>query len=87
MGRLHPCGYGEMIQVNDCVSIRFTDVGHLLGSSAIEIWSHENGEERKITFSGDIGNKNQPILKDPQACEGHGVSGHRVHLRRQVARR
>ena len=66
MGCFHPCGYGEMIQVNDCVSIRFTDVGHLLGSSAIEIWLHENGEERKITFSGDIGNKNQPILKDPQ---------------------
>lgn len=66
MGCFRPCGYGEMIQVNDCVSIRFTDVGHLLGSSAIEIWLHENGEERKITFSGDIGNKNQPILKDPQ---------------------
>ena len=64
--QMRPCGYGEMIQVNDCVSIRFTDVGHLLGSSAIEIWLHENGEERCICFSGDIGNVNQPILRNPQ---------------------
>ena len=66
MTLLRPCEYESKIQVNESVTIRFTDVGHLLGSSAIEIWLHENGEERKLTFSGDIGNKNQPILKDPQ---------------------
>ena len=66
LGLMIPCSYNELIQVNDCVTIRLTDVGHLLGSSAIEIWLHENGEERKICFSGDIGNSDQPILKDPQ---------------------
>ena len=66
MGRMIPCGYNKIIQVNDCVSIRLTDVGHLLGSAAIEVWLHENGEERCICFSGDIGNLNQPILRDPQ---------------------
>lgn len=66
MGRMIPCGYNKIIQVNDCVSIRLTDVGHLLGSAAIEVWLHENGEERCICFSGDIGNIDQPILRDPQ---------------------
>ena len=66
MGRMIPCGYNKIIQVNDCVSIRLTDVGHLLGSAAIEVWLHENGEERCICFSGDIGNINQPILRNPQ---------------------
>ena len=63
---MRPCSYGERIQVNESVTIRLTDVGHLLGSAAIEIWLTENGETRKITFSGDVGNTNQPILRDPQ---------------------
>ena len=61
-----PCSYNQVIQVNDNVSIRMTDVGHLLGSAAIEVWLHEAGETRKLCFSGDVGNSNQPILKDPQ---------------------
>lgn len=61
-----PCSYNELIQVNDCVTIRMTDVGHLLGSAAIEVFLTENGEKRKITFSGDIGNSKQAILRDPQ---------------------
>ena len=66
MTHMIPCAYNTVIQVNDCVSIRLTDVGHLLGSAAIEVWLHENGEERKLCFSGDVGNSDQPILKDPQ---------------------
>ena len=66
---LRPCSYGEVIQVNEAVSIRLTDVGHLLGSSAIEVWLHEAGETRKVCFSGDVGNCDQPILKDPQHVE------------------
>lgn len=61
-----PCSYNTIIQVNEAVSIRMTDVGHLLGSSAIEVWLTENGETKKITFSGDIGNRAQAILRDPQ---------------------
>ena len=66
MSRMIPCPYDKIIQVNDCVSIRLTDVGHLLGSAAIEVWLHEAGETRKIVFSGDVGNTDQPILRDPQ---------------------
>jgi len=62
---LRPCSYGEMIAVEDGVRIRFTDVGHLLGSACIEVWASENNVTKKMVFSGDIGNINQPILKDP----------------------
>ena len=61
-----PCSYGEIVQVNEAVSIRLTDVGHLLGSAAIEVWLREDGQERKICFSGDVGNVGQPILRNPQ---------------------
>ncbi len=57
--------YGETIPLCDEVTFRFTDVGHLLGSASIELWLTERGEKRKIVFSGDIGNKNQPLLRDP----------------------
>ena len=63
--RLVPCRYGTEIEICEGVKIRFTDIGHLLGSSSIEVWLSENGSEKKIVFSGDIGNKNKPILRDP----------------------
>ena len=63
---LRPCEYGSMVQINNAVTVRFTDVGHLLGSAAIEAWLHEGECEKKIVFSGDIGNLDQPILCDPK---------------------
>lgn len=60
------CEYGKVIELDQGIRIRFTDVGHLLGSASIEIWLKEGGITRKIAFSGDIGNVNKPILKDPQ---------------------
>ena len=90
LGRFRPCDYGKIIQVNDCVSIRLTDVGHLLGSSAIEVWLTEEGEPRKITFSGDIGNLDQPILRDPQFVEEtrylvmESTYGDRLHSEERV---
>ena len=67
--RLIPCGYGNVIDVCDGVQIRFTDIGHLLGSSSIEVWATEDGVTRKLVFSGDIGNVNQPLIKDPSMTE------------------
>ena len=58
--------YDEIIQIAEGVEIRFTDVGHLLGSSSIEIWLTEQEITRKIVFSGDIGNEAQPIIKNPE---------------------
>ena len=58
--------YGKIFTVCDGIRFRFTDVGHLLGSASIELWLTEGNTEKKIVFSGDIGNKMQPLLKDPE---------------------
>lgn len=63
------CEYEKIIELCEGVKIRFRDVGHLLGSSSIELWAVEDGEEKKVVFSGDIGNINQPIIKDPRFIE------------------
>ena len=60
-----PCKYDEEIVVFGGIRIRFSDIGHMLGSACIEIWLKEDSVEKKIVFSGDIGNLDQPIVKDP----------------------
>ena len=63
--RIVPCDYNKEIELAEGIKIRFTDVGHLLGSASIEVWLTEGDVTKKIVFSGDIGNKNQPLIKDP----------------------
>ena len=63
---LAPVDYGQKITLCDGIEVRFNDVGHLLGSASIEVWVTEGEVSKKIVFSGDVGNKNQPIIKDPQ---------------------
>lgn len=58
--------YNEKYKLFDGIEVRFTDVGHLLGSASIELWITEDGVTKKIVFSGDIGNSNQPLINDPQ---------------------
>ena len=62
---LVPCEYDKKVTICDEVTIRFTDVGHLLGSSSIEVFAKEGEEERTVVFSGDLGNTHKPILRDP----------------------
>ncbi len=63
------CGYSRPIEAGEGIVIRFTDIGHLLGSACIEMWLTEEGQTRKIVFSGDVGNTDQPLIKDPQPVE------------------
>ena len=64
---------------------RFTDVGHLLGSASIEVWATEGDVTKKIVFSGDIGNVDQPIIKDPSYTDladyivVESTYGNRIH--------
>ena len=64
-----PIPYGQMQELSDTVSLRFIDAGHLLGSASAEIWLREDGKELKLVFSGDIGNKNKPLIRDPHYIE------------------
>lgn len=63
---LAPCDYGEQLAIDGGVKVRFVDAGHLLGSASVEMWLTEGDVEKKIVFSGDIGNSDQPIIRDPQ---------------------
>ena len=65
MRLFRPCPYGQVIDVDEGLSIRFTDAGHLLGSSSIECFLREKGKQVTMVFSGDVGNTNQPIINDP----------------------
>ena len=69
LGHFVEIPYGTCVDVCDGIKIRFNDVGHLLGSSAIEVWIEEDGIRRKLVFSGDIGNINQPLVRDPKTIE------------------
>ncbi|MEG2304196.1 MAG: MBL fold metallo-hydrolase [Lachnospiraceae bacterium] len=66
---LAPCDYNQRIMLNDGIEVCFTDVGHLLGSASIEVWVTENEVSKKIVFSGDVGNQNQPIIKNPSTIK------------------
>ena len=61
--------YGELVDLFEGVRLRFTDAGHLLGSACAELWLTEEGVTRKIVFSGDLGNVDQPIIRDPQTID------------------
>lgn len=63
--RLRPVDPGKTIRILEGVEVRFTDIGHLLGSAAIEVFLTEGNESRKFVFSGDVGNINKPIVPDP----------------------
>ena len=57
--------YDKRIELAPGIEVRFVDVGHLLGSASIELWITEGTTTTKLVFSGDIGNLDQPIIKDP----------------------
>jgi metallo-beta-lactamase family protein len=80
-----PVRYDEMVPLAEGLKVRFQDAGHILGSAIIEISVEEEGEERKLVFSGDLGNSNQPIVRDPSIVEEGDVLwlestyGNRLH--------
>ena len=63
---IQTCEYGQEVPVVEGVTARFIDAGHLLGSASIKLTCHEGDETRTVVFSGDIGNVDQPIIRDPQ---------------------
>ena len=81
-----PVMYDEIVDLDENIKARFNDAGHMLGSSMIEIWITENGETKKIVFSGDIGNNDIPLLSSPTMIESadylimESTYGNRLHM-------
>lgn len=59
--------YDTIFHLGKGVRYRFLDAGHILGSGTLEVWFQDSGKEKKVVFSGDIGKKDNPIIKDPSA--------------------
>jgi metallo-beta-lactamase family protein len=58
--------YHQRINIAEGVDIRFLDAGHILGSSIVEIFIQESEKEKRLVFSGDLGNSQAALLRDPE---------------------
>ena len=61
--------YGRVTKILPGIRLRLRDAGHILGSSIIELWIAEGGNERKLVFSGDLGHRGALISPDPTPIE------------------
>jgi len=90
---LQPIAYDTRRELLPGVTVQVRDAGHILGSSSIEVWVSEGGEQRKLVFSGDLGQYDTPILKDPFAFESadlvlmESTYGNRQHRGREDTER
>ncbi len=62
---IRPVLYDQLFEINENMKVVFNDAGHILGSAIVELWVEENDDVSKIVFSGDLGVKNRPILRNP----------------------
>ena len=90
---LRPIAYDTRRELLPGVTVQVRDAGHILGSSSIEVWVSDQGEQRKLVFSGDLGQYDTPILKDPFAFESadlvlmESTYGNRRHRGREDTER
>ena len=84
-----PVAYDEIVQIDENIEVRFNDAGHMLGSAIVEIWIKEDGEKKKIVFTGDLGNNDIPLLNSPTMIETadylvmESTYGNRLHMRNE----
>jgi len=86
MGQFVTINYGRPIAIADGISVEFLDAGHILGSALVRMTlKSEKGEQRVLGFSGDLGRKNKPIIRDPEHLDGidylvvEGTYGDKLH--------
>src|SRR4030095_5096125 len=66
---VRPVKYGQRTEVAPGIEARFVDPGHVIGSSSIELTVTENGSKKVVVFSGDLGPRGAPLMKDPTPFE------------------
>ncbi len=80
-----PVAYNTELVMSPQITVRFQDAGHILGSAMVEVWVTEEGKTVKLLFSGDLGQPNQPIIKDPSFIDeadfiiSESTYGNRIH--------
>ena len=82
-----PIQYDQIIDIDENIHVRFNDAGHMLGSAIIEVWTNEDGEQKKTVFTGDLGNSDIPLLAEPTMIDDadflvmESTYGGRLHMR------
>ena len=80
-----PVLYNQIINIDENITVKFNDAGHILGSSIIEIWIKNEDDTIKLVYSGDLGMHEKPLLKDPAQIDRadylimEATYGNRVH--------
>lgn len=83
---LYPVDYERTVEVNNDISFRFIDAGHLLGSASISLTIKDKGHYKKVAFSGDLGTGHNPLLPAPSFIEEadyvvmESTYGNRTHI-------
>lgn len=62
--------FNKTIQINDDVSVRFVEAGHILGAASVHLSLKENGRTVQLGFTGDLGNYDSVLVKNPAAMSG-----------------
>ncbi|MCX6825192.1 MAG: MBL fold metallo-hydrolase [candidate division SR1 bacterium] len=65
MKLFNPVEYRKIYPITEGIEARFQDAGHIMGSASIEVFITEDGTKKKLVFSGDIGQRDTPIVQDP----------------------
>ncbi len=90
--RFSPVRYNEKFEAASGVEVIFRDAGHILGSSMVEMWIKDGNDTVKVVFSGDVGVKDQPILRDPENISEadflfiESTYGNRLHKTKEESR-
>ena len=80
-----PVHYNTPITITDGMEVCFRDAGHILGSAIVEVSFPANDDTKKLVFSGDLGNRGQPIVRDPDSIDSadyvfvESTYGNRLH--------
>ena len=86
MRLMRVAGYDQPFEVVPGVRVTFLDAGHILGSATVLLECSENGRSLRLVFSGDVGRKGLPIIRDPKPPNGadavimESTYGDRDHL-------
>lgn len=90
--QIHSVDYDETVTPHASLRCRFRDAGHILGSAIIEVWVKTGGQQKKLVFSGDLGQPGHPIVRDPTFIEEadylllESTYGNRLHRSMQGTR-
>lgn len=97
MGQFVSLDYHRPMSIAQNVEVSFIDAGHVLGSAIVLLDIGKNGQKARIAFSGDLGRKNMPLMKDPEIPDGvdylilESTYGDRLHdpietMKKELAR-